>query len=349
MKKEIELGGRKIGQDYPTYIVAELSANHNQNFDTAVKMIEAAKACGAHAVKLQTYTPDTLTIDCDRSYFRIKGTLWSDMNLYELYRRAYTPWEWQSQLKQKADEIGIDFFSTPFDDTAVDFLEEINVPVYKIASFELVDIPLLKKVACTGKPVIMSTGMASLAEIDEAVTALRDGGCHSIVLLKCTSAYPAPAEEMNLKAISHLAESFQVPVGLSDHTMGNAVPIAAVALGACVIEKHFTLSRKEKSPDSEFSLEPDEFKAMVSAVGTAQKAIGGVNYALSEKQKATALLRRSLFIVRDLKKGDTLTPENMRSIRPGNGLHTRYYSTLLGKSVNADVPRGTPLSWELIG
>src|SRR5215471_7842533 len=261
----IRINGRRIGRGYPTYIVAEMSANHGQNFDQAVSIIEAAKASGADAIKLQTYTPDTLTIDCGRESFQINGTLWAGRKLYDLYSEAYTPWEWQPKLQQVARKLGLDLFSTPFDDSAVDFLEAMNVPAHKIASFEIVDIPLIRRIARTGKPIIMSTGMTTLAEIEEAVTAAREAGCRELVLLKCTSAYPAPPEEMNLQTIPHLARTFDVPVGISDHTMGVAVPVAAVALGACIIEKHFTLSRSEPGPDSAFSLEPEEFRQMVEA------------------------------------------------------------------------------------
>ena len=263
MNKRFQIGAKEIGKGSPVYIVAEISANHNQDFEQAVRLLHAAKEAGADAVKLQTYTPDTITIDCDNEYFRIgKGTLWEGKNLYQLYGEAYTPWEWQPKLKQIANELGLDLFSTPFDPTAVDFLEDMNVPVHKIASFEIVDLPLVRYIAQTGKPIIMSTGMATLAEIEEAVQTIWATGNTQLILLKCTSAYPAPPEEMNLRTIPHLAEAFGVPVGLSDHTLGIAVPVAAVALGACIVEKHFTLSRDVPGPDSAFSLEPHEFKAM---------------------------------------------------------------------------------------
>ena len=277
MTPYIEINARRIGPGYPTYIVAEMSANHNQSFEQAIKIVEAAKQAGADAIKIQTYTPDTITIDCDNEYFRVKGTLWDGRTLYDLYSEAYTPWDWQPKLLEIATTLGLDLFSSPFDATAVDFLEAMRVPVYKVASFENVDIPLLRTIARTGKPVIMSTGMATLAEIDEAVQTLRAAGTEQLALLKCTSAYPSLPEEMNLRTIPHLAEAFGLPVGLSDHTLGTAVPVAAVALGACIVEKHFTLSRAEAGPDSAFSLEPHEFKAMVEAVRTAEKAIGVVH------------------------------------------------------------------------
>ena len=348
MKSYIEIENRHIGLGKPTYIIAEMSANHNQDFEQAVKIIHAAKKGGADAVKLQTYTPDTITIDCDNDYFRIKGTIWEGKNLYELYGEAYTPWEWQPKLKKIANDLGMDLFSTPFDHTAVDFLEKMDVPAYKVASFELVDIPLLRKIAQTGKPIIMSTGMAILAEIDEAVSAIREAGCNQLALLKCTSAYPAPPDEMNLRTIPHLAETFNVSVGLSDHTLGIAVPVASVALGASIIEKHFTLSRSMPSPDSEFSLEPDEFKEMVNAIRTAEKALGKVSYEITEKQKATRVFRRSLFVVKDIKEGEEFTEENVRSIRPGFGLNTRYFDKIIGKCANKDIKRGIPITWDVV-
>ena len=345
----ISISERQIGLKKAAYIIAEMSANHNQDFDRAVELIRAAKEAGADAIKLQTYTPDTITIDCDTDYFAIKGTIWEGYNLYKLYGEAYTPWEWQPKLKKVADDIGLDFFSTPFDETAVDFLESMDVHAYKVASCELVDIPLLKKIAQTGKPIIISTGMASLSEIDEAVATIRDAGGTQVALLKCTSSYPALPEEMNLRSISHLSEAFNVPVGLSDHTLGIAVPIAAVALGACIIEKHFTLSRKFPSPDSLFSLEPHEFKKMVDAIRTAEEAFGKVHYGVSEREKESRVFRRSLFVVKDIKAGEMFSVNNIRSIRPGHGLHTRYLGDLIGRYASRDVARGTPLSWDLVG
>lgn len=349
MRCAISINNRTIGIGQPVYIIAELSANHNQDYEQAVKLIHAAKEAGADAVKLQTYTPDTITIDCDNEYFRIgNGSIWEGRTLYDLYKEAYTPWEWQPKLKEIANDLGMELFSTAFDPTAVDFLEEMGVPIHKVASFEIVDIPLIEKMAKTGKPLIISTGMATLAEIDEAVTAARNAGCKEIALLKCTSAYPAPPEEMNLRTIPNMAEAFGCPVGLSDHTLGIAVPVAAVALGACIVEKHFTLSRSIPGPDSAFSLDPEEFKAMVEAIRTTEKALGKVSYEVTEHEKASRIFRRSLFVVKDMKAGDTFTEENIRSIRPGHGLHPRYLTDLLGHKANKAIKRGTPISWELV-
>ena len=345
----IEINGRCIGPGHSVYIVAEVSANHNQDFDQAVKIIKAAKEAGADAIKLQTYTPDTITINCSNEYFQVKGTIWDGRTLYDLYGEAYTPWEWQPKLKEIADDLGLDLFSTPFDETAVDFLEGMGVPAYKIASFENVDLPLLRKIAQIGKPIIMSTGMATLAEIDEAVGVIRESGNDQLCLLKCTSAYPALPEAMNLRTIPHLAEAFNVPVGLSDHTLDIAVPVAAVALGTCIVEKHFTLSRAILGPDSAFSLEPDEFKAMVEAIRVAEKALGRVSYQVAEDELPSRVFRRSLFVVQDMKAGDRFTEKNVRSIRPGYGLHTRYMNEIIGRSANRDIERGTPLIWDLVG
>lgn len=346
---EITVNGRTIGPGHPVYLIAEMSANHGQDFAQAVRILEAAKAAGADAVKLQTYTPDTLTIDCDNEWFRIKGTLWAGKNLHQLYGEAYTPWEWQPKLKERADRLGIDLFSTPFDATAVDFLEEMAVPAHKVASFELVDLPLLRTIGATGKPVIMSTGMASLAEIDEAVRTVREAGAAGVALLKCTSAYPAPPEAMNLSTIPHLAEAFAVPAGLSDHTLGIAAPVAAVALGATIIEKHFTLERAAGGPDSGFSLEPHEFAAMVGAVREAEQALGRVSYEPTEKERESRAFRRSLFAVQDIAAGSPFTPENLRSIRPGYGLAPKHLEKILGRRATRDIPRGTPLCWDLVG
>lgn len=350
MPEEIVIDRRKIGPGEPTYIVAEISANHNQSFDEAVRLIRAAHEAGADAIKLQTYTPDTLTIDCDNEYFRIgKGTIWEGKNLYRLYGEAYTPWEWHPKLRAVAEELGLDFFSTPFDDTAVEFLEGLGVPAYKIASFEMVDLPLIRRVARTGKPIIMSTGMGTLAEVAEAVYTARQAGCNQLALLKCTSAYPAPASEMNLRTIPHLAEAFGVPVGLSDHTLGTAVPVAAVALGACIVEKHLTLSRATPGPDAAFSIEPHEWRQMVQAIRAAEQALGSVSYELSDRERSSMVFRRSLFVVQDMRAGEPFTRQNVRSIRPGYGLHTRHLEQVLGRRATRDVPRGTPLSWELVG
>lgn len=346
----ININGRRIGPSQPVYIIAEISANHNQSWEQAVELIHAAKASGADAVKLQTYTADTLTIRSEKEYFRISGkTLWDGRTLYDLYQEAYTPWEWQPKLKEIAEELGLDFFSTAFDPSAVDFLEQLSVPVHKIASFEIVDIPLIEKMARTGKPLIISTGMATLGEIEEAVQAARNAGATQIALLKCTSAYPAPPEEMHLRTIPHLAEAFGVPVGLSDHTLGISVPVASVTLGACIIEKHFTLSRNIVGPDSSFSLEPLEFKAMVEAIRAVEKALGQVHYGVSDQESKSRVFRRSLFVVKDIQAGETFTSEHIRSIRPGYGLPPKFMHSIIGKKAAKDIKSGTPLSWELVG
>ncbi len=345
----IEVGSRRIESGHPTYIVAEMSANHNQSFREAVRILHAAKEAGADAVKLQTYTADTMTLASEKEHFQIgKGTIWEGRNLYDLYGEAFTPWEWQPKLKAIADDLGIDLFSTPFDFSSVDFLEEMGVPAYKVASFELVDIPLIERIARTGKPMIMSTGMATVAEIEEAVQAAGNAGATQIALLKCTSAYPAPPDEMNLRTIPHLAETFQVPVGLSDHTMGIAVPVASVALGSCIIEKHLTLSRNTPGPDSAFSLEPDEFKAMVEAVRIVEQALGHARYGVTEHEAASRTFRRSLFVVRDINAGEEFTAENIRSIRPGYGLAPKYLKDVLGKRAAKEISAGTPLDWEFV-
>lgn len=349
MSSTIEIAGREIGQGKAVYIIAELSANHNQDFDQAVKLIEAAKASGADAVKVQTYTADTLTLNCRNPYFQVaEGSLWQGQYLYELYQQAYTPWEWQAKLKKIANDLGLAFFSSPFDDSSVDFLQQMEVPAYKIASFELVDIPLLEKVAKTGKPLIMSTGMASLAEIDEAVETVRAAGAKQIALLKCSSAYPAPAHAMNLQTIPHLAQAFNLPTGLSDHSLELAVPVTAVALGACIIEKHFTLSRDIAGPDSAFSLQPEEFKTMVDAVRVSEQARGKVCYQASEKEQASQAFRRSLFVVETVEKGAVFTSKNVRSIRPAYGLHTRYLPKVLGRFAAESIKSGTPLGWDMV-
>jgi pseudaminic acid synthase len=341
---------RTIDSDHPTYVVAEMSANHNQSYDQAVRVIEAAHAAGADAVKLQTYTADTLTIRCDRPEFVVgKGSLWEGRTLHDLYQEAHTPWDWHPRLKQVADRLELDLFSTPFDDTSVDFLEKLGVEIYKIASFELVDLPLIRKVAATGKPIVMSTGMASLAEIDEAVRTARAAGATALSLLKCTSAYPAAPEDMNLRTIPHLGDAFGVVPGLSDHTMGIAVPAAAVALGARIVEKHFTLSRSEPGPDSAFSLEPQEFKAMVESIRTVEKALGTVSYESDEIETKSKLFRRSLFIVEDVRAGERLSARNVRCIRPGHGLAPRFLDQVLGRTAIRDLPRGTPVSWNDLG
>jgi N-acetylneuraminate synthase len=349
VQPELVIESRTIAMDRPTYVIAELSANHNQSFDEAAKLVRIAKDVGADAVKLQTYTPDTITIDADGPMFRPgKGSLWEGQSLYQLYSEAYTPWPWQPKLKAIADEIGIHMFSSAFDPTAVDFLEQIGMPAHKVASFELVDLPLIRKMARTGKPLIMSTGMATLEEIEEAVTAARSAGALQIALLKCTSAYPAPPEEVNLRTLADLAERFRVLIGLSDHTLGIAVPVAAVALGARIVEKHFTLSRATKGPDSAFSLEPDEFRAMVEAIRTTERALGTVHYGVAAREAQSRQFRRSLFVVEDVKAGEPFTEANVRSIRPGYGLAPKHLDYVLTKRAAVDLGRGTPLRWDVL-
>ncbi|HKN35615.1 MAG TPA: pseudaminic acid synthase [Terriglobales bacterium] len=346
----VQIGERRVGAEHPVYVIAELSANHQQDLGTAIKIIHAAKDAGADAVKIQTYTADTITIRSDREYFHIGGgTVWDGRTLYDLYVGAYMPWEWQPKLKDIANNLGMHLFSSPFDATAVDFLEGMDVPAYKLASFELVDIALIQKMAQTGKPLIMSTGMAALEEIEEAVLAAQQAGASQIALLKCTSAYPAPPDEMNLRTIPELARRFLVPVGLSDHTLGIAVPVAATALGACIIEKHLTLSRELKGPDSAFSLEPQEFKAMVDAVRTTEQALGQVRFGYSGKEASGRSFRRSLFVVENIRKGEVFTAHNIRSIRPASGLHPRHLPQVLGRHAVRDIERGTPVSWDLLG
>lgn len=346
---KFKIQNRLIGDNHPIFIIAELSANHLQDFELAVKTIKAMKDSGADAVKLQTYTPDTITINCDNQYFQIKqGTLWDGKTLYQLYREAYTPWEWQPKLKGIAEDLGLICFSSPFDKTAVDFLESIDVPVYKVASFEITDIPLIEYIASMGKPVIISTGIATLSDIEEAISACRKMGNNQISLLKCTSAYPTPLEEVNLKTIPNLAETFKVMVGLSDHTPGVSMPIAAVALGACIIEKHFILERQLGGPDSAFSLEPEEFRVMVTAVRETEKALGEISYELTKKIKKSKELCRSLFVVRDMKAGEVFNEDNIKSIRPGFGLHPRYLFDIYGKKSKKDIKKGTPLEWNLV-
>jgi pseudaminic acid synthase len=348
-ENRFSIGKRSIGSGGLVYIIAELSANHNQNFDQAVRIVHAAKECGADAVKLQTYTADTITLLSDKECFRIAGgTLWDGRTLHDLYQEAFTPWEWQPKLKQIADDLGMHLFSSAFDESAVDFLEQMNVPAHKVASFELVDIPLIQKMARTKKPLIMSTGMASEREIAEAVEAARNAGASQIALLKCTSAYPASPDEANLRTIPELARRFECPVGLSDHTMGIAVPIVAVAVGACILEKHLCLRRADGGPDSAFSLEPEEFKAMVDAVRIAEKSLGSPQFAPGSSEAKSLKFRRSLFVVEDVKKGDLFTPKNVRSIRPADGLHPRHLEEVLGQRAACDIERGTPLRWDLI-
>ena len=343
----ITIQGRRIAPGDPVYVVAEMSANHHGRFEQAQRLVHAAREAGADAIKLQTYTADTMTIDCDAAPFRIgPGSIWAGRLLHELYREAHTPWGWHEPLMNLARQLGITMFSTPFDHTAVDLLERVGVPAYKIASFEQVHLPLIRRVAQTGKPMILSTGMATRQEIDEAVTTARDAGCEQMALLRCTSAYPASPDEMHLRTIPDMAAHYSVPVGLSDHTLGIAAAVAAVALGACIIEKHLTLSRDEPGPDSAFSLEPHEFKMMVAAVRDAEAALGEVRYGPSTHEQPSIVLRRSLFVVQNVRTGDPFTERNVRIIRPGDGLHPRHLSEVLGRRAACDLARGTPLRWD---
>lgn len=347
---ELKIDHRLVGPQRPTFVIAELSANHNQDLSVALNTVKAAKAAGADAIKLQTYTPDTITIDCDNEYFQIKqGTLWDGQTLHGLYKTAFTPWEWHSKLQEAARDEGLLLFSSPFDRSAVDFLESLKVPAYKIASFEITDIPLIRYVASKGKPVIVSTGIAGLTEIEDAVAAVRSEQNHQLALLKCTSAYPAPVEEAHLRTIPNMAETFGTVVGLSDHTLGIVVPLGAVALGARIVEKHFILDRSMGGPDSEFSLEPAEFGAMVRAIRDVEAALGQVSYELSEKQMRNRAFSRSLFAVSDISAGEKLTNANVRSIRPGFGLPPKHIDQILGKTARVAIPRGTPLRWDMFG
>jgi pseudaminic acid synthase len=348
MRSYLEINGHKIGFGFPVYVVAELSANHCQDFDQAINLIRAAKTTGANAVKVQTYKAETLTLKSSRKLFQIQGTAWEGRQLYDLYQEASMDWEWQPKLKAKANQLGLDFFSTAFDPSAVDFLEQMNVPAHKVASFEIVDIPLIQKMAKTGKPLIISTGMATAEEIKEAVSAARAAGATQIALLKCVSSYPAPISDMNLRTISDLAARFGVPAGLSDHTLGGIVPMVAVAIGACIIEKHLTLSRSIKGPDSTFSSEPSEFKEMVQSIRTVEESLGQVVYGVSKSEVATKKFRRSLFVVKDMKAGEIFTEDNVRSIRPADGLPPKFLEELLGRRAKKDIEKGTPLEWALI-
>lgn len=346
---EFKIGNKKIGGDNPVFIIAELSANHGHDFKIAVKTLRAMKKAGANAVKLQTYTADTITIDSDKNYFKIKqGTIWDGTTLYKLYQKAHTPWEWQPKLKKIAEDLGMICFSSPFDQTAVDFLQKMDVPAYKVASFEITDIPLIEYIASKNKPVIISTGVAELEDIKEAISACKRMGNNKIALLKCTSAYPAPYNEINLQTIPDMAKRFKAVIGLSDHSMGDEAAIASVALGAKIIEKHFILDRKIGGPDSGFSMEPQEFKQMVEAIRNTEKALGQVTYKLSEKSKKSREFSRSLFVVEDINQGEILTEKNVRSIRPGYGLPPKYLKKILGKQVKKDLAKGTPLDWKMI-
>ena len=344
-----KIGDKKIGEKNPTFIIAELSANHMNDFDIAVKTIEAMAQSGADAVKFQTFTPDTITLDCDNEYFQIKqGTLWDGQVLHDLYEDAYMPWDWQPKLKRIAEDLGLIVFSSPFDKTSVDFLEDMDVPAYKIASFEITDIPLIEYVAGKGKPIIISTGIASIEDIELAVQTCLNAGNNQICLLKCTSSYPAPLEEINLNTILDMSDKFHCIIGLSDHTVGGEVSIASVALGAKIIEKHFILDRNLGGPDSEFSMEPHEFKQMVDSVRNVEKALGKVSYDLTDKIKANREFSRSLFVVEDIENGDIITEDNVRSIRPGFGLHPKYFNRILGKRVNKNLKKGTPFDLSFI-
>lgn len=331
-----------------TYIIAEMSANHAGSFECAKEIIHAAKEARADCIKIQTYTPDTMTIDCDNEYFQIGGGTWKGENLYGLYSKAFTPWEWQADLKSEAEKIGMDFLSTPFDKTSVDFLEEIGIEFYKTASFELVDIPLIEYVASKGKPMIISTGMGSFDEISDAVNTVSKQGNNSICLLRCASAYPAVSDSMNLRTMADMKEKFHLPVGLSDHSMGSLGAVAAVAMGASVIEKHFCISREIQNPDSSFSMEPDEFKKMVDEIRTVEEAMGTVNYGATDEEKENIVFRRSIFAVKDIKAGEIFTEDNIRIIRPGYGLKPKYYYNVVGKRAMYNIERGTPIKEDML-
>jgi pseudaminic acid synthase len=345
--KEISIAGRLIGENHPPFVIAEMSGNHNQSLERALEIVEAAAASGAHALKIQTYTADTMTLDIDTGDFFINdpNSLWEGKSLYKLYEEAHTPWEWHKPIFDRCRELGMIPFSTPFDDTAVDFLEELDIPFYKIASFENTDLPLIKKVASTGKPIIISTGMASIGELEETVKAAREAGCNDLILLKCTSTYPATPENTNVSTIPHMKQLFNCQVGLSDHTMGTGVAVASVALGATVIEKHFTLSREDGGVDSAFSLEPEEFNSLVVETERAWQALGTIFYGATKKEKASLKFRRSIYVSKDIKKGEEITSENVRIIRPGYGLKPKYYNEVIGRVINKELKAGTPLSF----
>jgi pseudaminic acid synthase len=350
MSSNIKIGEYLVGTDSPPFIIAEMSGNHNQSLERALEIVDAAASTGAHALKIQTYTPDTMTLDLNEREFHISDakSLWAGTSLYELYGQAYTPWEWHQPIFDRARERGMLAFSTPFDDSSVDFLESLNVPCYKIASFENTDLPLIRRVAATGKPLIISTGMASIAELDDTVRAAREAGCKDLILLKCTSTYPATAENTNILTIPHMRELFGCQVGLSDHTMGIGVSVASVALGATVVEKHFTLNRADGGVDSTFSMEPAEMAQLVVESERAWQSLGKVAYGATEAEKKSLQFRRSLYITQDMQAGDVLTNENLKAIRPGLGLPTKYLEKFLGKQLIKDCKRGTPLSWDLI-
>lgn len=347
MNKEIKIGRHIISNDSPTYMVAEMSANHNMDFNRAKAIIKAAKESGADAIKIQTYTPDTITTDSDMPAFRTNG-IWKGETLYELYKKAYTPWEWQEELRDYANELEIDFFSSPFDLTAVDFLEGLEVPAYKVASFEINDIPFIRKIARTQKPIIISTGIAHIEDIDLALRTCKEEKNDNVILLKCISSYPAPYENMNLNVIPNMQQTFDCVCGLSDHSMGTEIPVAAVALGARVIEKHFTLSRQDGGEDSLFSMEPQEFKEMVKQIRNVEKALGKVTYELNQSQLESRIYSRSLFVVKDIKQGEKFTEDNVKSIRPGIGMHTKHWNEVLGRTARCNIKKGTPMQWQYV-
>ena len=345
----LKVNERIIGQGAPAYIIAEMSGNHNGDLHRALEIVDVAAEAGADAVKIQTYTADTITLNCDNTYFQTpRGSLWEGRTLYDLYKEAYTPWEWHGPIMEKAEKVGLACFSTPFDFTAVDFLEKLEVPAYKIASYEIQDIPLIRKAARTGKAILLSTGIATLADIYAAVEACREEGNEQVALLKCTSAYPSPYEDMNIRVIPHMAEVFDCMTGLSDHSMGSAVAVASVALGARMVEKHFTLSRADGGPDAAFSMEPAEFKKMADEIRIVEKALGRVTYQLTEKQERSREEGRSLFVTQDIGAGEVFTPENLRSIRPAFGMAPMYYEEVLGKKARVSIQRGTPMAWEYV-
>ncbi len=349
MNRSINIAGRLVGQDHPPFVIAEMSGNHNSSLDRALQIVEAAARSGAAAIKIQTYTPDTMTLDIDAGEFHIGDpeSLWKGTSLYRLYAEAQTPWDWHAAIFERARSLGIIAFSSPFDASAVDFLEILEVPAYKIASFENIDIPLIRRVAATGKPMIISTGMASIEELGESVSAARQAGCKDLILLKCTSSYPATPENSNIRTIPHLRALFDCEVGISDHTLGVGVSVASVALGASVIEKHFTLSRADGGVDSAFSMEPEEMRSLVLDSERAWQALGAVSYGPTEAERKSLVFRRSLYVVEDMRAGERFTERNLRAIRPGKGLPPSLYARVLGRTVKEDVKRGTPLSWDL--
>lgn len=348
MNPVIHINGRAIGTDYPPYVIAELSANHNGNLNTALRIIEEAHLAGASAVKLQTYKPDTITLNSDRDEFKINGGLWDGRTLYNLYEEAHTPWDWHKPLFDHAQKLGITIFSSPFDRTAIDLLEDLNAPAYKIASFEAIDLPLIKYAASTGKPMIISTGMADAEEIQEAIDAARSGGCKELAILHCVSGYPAPAEDYNLHTITDMIQRFGLVTGLSDHTLDNTTAITSVALGAAIIEKHFTLNRGGGGPDDSFSLEPQDLKALCTNAKTAWQALGKVDYGKKPSEQANVKFRRSLYFVNDLKPGDVVTPQDVRSVRPGYGLAPKHLDAVIGKKVTRAIQAATPVDWDSI-